>query len=211
MFTVELAKLGVLTISKREASLAFQWILRHDFEEWTDDNLVDTYLQPLIARIGALIAQHTRPGENVSALLDVVDAFSRGMSSLNFSIRSDFFKRRVLFDAMACVMSWNSSLSHERYLMDIPRAEIAKMDTASDLLPFGLIASAHSAKTVSAIGERLLALQQQLANLTANEAREYSATLDVCSRQMYVAAESWHIPSTMPGEIREFWSLSDAN
>ncbi|KAE8876272.1 hypothetical protein PF005_g13831 [Phytophthora fragariae] len=211
VFVVELAKLGVLTISKREASLAFQSILRHDFEEWTDDSLVGNYLQPLMARIGALIAQHTRPGENVSSLLDVIDAFSRGMSSLDFSTRADSFKRRAQFDVMACVLSWNRSLSHEKYLMTIPRAEIANMDTASDLLPFGLISSGHNAKTVSAVGERLLALQQQLNNVTADEAREYSAALHVCSRQMYVAADSCHIPNTMSGDIREFWSLDNSN
>ncbi|KAG6959735.1 hypothetical protein JG688_00009953 [Phytophthora aleatoria] len=99
VFVVKLAELNVLAITKREASLALQWILRHDFEEWTDDKLVDTYLQPLIAEIGALIAQHTRPGETVSSLLDVIDAFSRGISAPDSSAHSSF-KRRASFDVV---------------------------------------------------------------------------------------------------------------
>ncbi|GMF35393.1 unnamed protein product [Phytophthora fragariaefolia] len=211
IFVVELAKLSVLAISKREASLVFQWILRHEFDEWTDDNLVDNHLRPLVAQVGALVAQHTLPEENVSSILDMIDAFSRGMSSLNSSVRPDIVKRRALFDVIACVLSWNSSPNHEKYLIKLPRSELAHMDTASDLVPFGFISSAHRAKPVSALGERLLALQQQLNNLTGNEAVKYSATVHACSRQMYVAADSWHIPSTMPGKIRKFWSLSDSN
>ncbi|KAF1779913.1 hypothetical protein GQ600_4633 [Phytophthora cactorum] len=99
VFVVKLAELNVLAITKREASLALQWISRHDFEEWTDDKLVDTYLQPLIAEIGALIAQHTRPGETVSSLLDVIDAFSRGISAPDSSAHSNF-KRRASFDVV---------------------------------------------------------------------------------------------------------------
>ncbi|KAL4085634.1 hypothetical protein PRIC1_014970 [Phytophthora ramorum] len=208
VFVVELAHLNVQAIGKREASLLFQWILRHEFDEWTDGNLVDTYLQPLIARVGALVAQHTRPGDNVSSLLDVLDAFSRGMASLDFSVRSDEFKRRALFDVVACVLSWNLSLSHEKFMAKLARSEVAGINTATDLLPFGLTLCAHRAKSVSALGERLLALLQQLARLEAAEAAGYSAALQVCSRQMHIAADSWHTPSTMQGEIREFWSMS---
>jgi hypothetical protein len=211
VFIVELASVGVLPIAKREASLLFQWILRHDFDEWTDEGLVGTHLQPLMARIGALVAQHTRPGENVSSLLDAVDAFSRGMASLDASVHSDVFKRRALFDAMACVLSWNSSLCHEQYLLRSARSAIADADTATELLPFGLLASAHSSKPASALAERLLALLVQLNNVEGDEAGTYRAALQVCSRQMYVAADSWHTPSTMPREIREVWSLTDAN
>ncbi|KAF1792416.1 protein of unknown function DUF3730 [Phytophthora cactorum] len=103
-------------ITKREASLALQWISRHDFEEWTDDKLVDTYLQPLIAEIGALIAQHTRPGETVSSLLDVIDAFSRGISAPDSSAHSNF-KRRASFDVVTNVLSWKASLIHEQHLL----------------------------------------------------------------------------------------------
>ncbi|KAL4163512.1 hypothetical protein KRP22_004941 [Phytophthora ramorum] len=209
VFVVELAHLNVQAIGKREASLLFQWILRHEFDEWTDGNLVDTYLQPLIARVGALVAQHTRPGDNVSSLLDVLDAFSRGMASLDFSVRSDEIKRRALFDVVACVLSWNLSLSHEKFMAKLARSEVAGINTATDLLPFGLTLCAHSAKSVSALGERLLALLQQLARLEAAEAAGYSAALQVCSRQMHIAADSWHTPSTMQGEIREFWSMSN--
>ncbi|KAG7377787.1 hypothetical protein PHYPSEUDO_011022 [Phytophthora pseudosyringae] len=212
VFVAELAKLNVLATTKREASLAFQWILRHDFEEWTDAKIVDTHLQPLIAEIGALVAQHTRPGETVSSLLDVLDAFSRDMSSLDSHVmHSGTFKRRALFDITACILSWKSSLLHEQYLLKIPRSEIDNVDIAADLLPFGLIACAHSAKSVSALGERLLALQQQLNHLNLDEPTEYSAPLQVCSRQMYVAADRWHIPSAMAGEIRDLWSLRSTN
>ncbi|KAG1702606.1 hypothetical protein DVH05_009555 [Phytophthora capsici] len=61
IIVVELAKLNVLPVTKREASLVAQWMLRHDFEEWTDPKLVVKYLQPLIAQIGALVAQYLRP------------------------------------------------------------------------------------------------------------------------------------------------------
>ncbi|KAI9996617.1 hypothetical protein PInf_014356 [Phytophthora infestans] len=125
-------KLNALKLTKREASLAFQWILRHDFDEWTDDKLVELYLQPLIAEVGALITQHTRPAETVSCLLDVIDAFSRGLSALDASVH----KRRALFDVMGYVLSWKSAWSHERYLL--ARSELADVDTAAELLPFGL-------------------------------------------------------------------------
>ncbi|KAG2819642.1 hypothetical protein PC116_g16063 [Phytophthora cactorum] len=183
VFVVKLAELNVLAITKREASLALQWISRHDFEEWTDDKLVDTYLQPLIAEIGALIAQHTRPGETVSSLLDVIDAFSRGISAPDSSAHSNF-KRRASFDVVTNVLSWKASLIHEQHLLKTPRSEIVGGNSAADLLPFGLIACAHSSKTVSALGERLLALLQQMTNLTGDEITEYVAALRVCSRQM---------------------------
>ncbi|KAG3108250.1 hypothetical protein PI125_g11992 [Phytophthora idaei] len=184
VFVVKLAELNVLAITKREASLALQWILRHDFEEWTDDKLVDTYLQPLIAEIGALIAQHTRPGETVSSLLDVIDAFSRGISAPDSSAHSSF-KRRASFDVVTNVLSWKASLIHEQHLLKTPRSEIVGGNSAADLLPFGLIACAHSSKTVSALGERLLALLQQMTNLTGDEITEYVAALRVCSRQIF--------------------------
>ncbi|KAF1792419.1 hypothetical protein GQ600_18251 [Phytophthora cactorum] len=46
-----------------------------------------------------------------------------------------------------------------------------------------------------------------MTNLTGDEITEYVAALRVCSRQMYVTADRWHISSTMSGEIRELWSL----
>ncbi|KAF4028240.1 hypothetical protein GN244_ATG20090 [Phytophthora infestans] len=198
LFIVTLAKLNALKLTKREASLAFQWILRHDFDEWTDDKLVELYLQPLIAEVGALIAQHTRPAETVSCLLDVIDAFSRGLSALDASVH----KRRALFDVMSYVLSWKSAWSHERYLL-----ALADVDTAAELLPFGYIACAHNSKTVSTLGERLLALLQQMNDVTVDETRKYVVALDSCSRQMYVAADRWYITSTTAAEIRDWWSL----
>ncbi|KAF4045234.1 hypothetical protein GN244_ATG02618 [Phytophthora infestans] len=201
LFIVTLAKLNALKLTKREASLAFQWILRHDFDEWTDDKLVELYLQPLIAEVGALITQHTRPAETVSCLLDVIDAFSRGLSALDASVH----KRRALFDVMGYVLSWKSAWSHERYLL--ARSELADVDTAAELLPFGFIACAHNSKAVSTLGERLLALLQQMNDVTVDETRKYVVALDSCSRQMYVAADRWYITSTTAAEIRDWWSL----
>ncbi|CAI5735035.1 unnamed protein product [Peronospora destructor] len=206
VFVVELAKLESFAMTKRNTSLIFQWILRHDFNEWTDDDLVDIYLQPFTARIGAVIAHYTKPCENVSLLLDVVDAFSRSMASLDSSIHSDAIKRRALFAFMACILAWNSTLSHEKYLFNI-----SEVDIATDLLPFGLIACGRGAKSVSALGVRLLALLYQLSRLNEDEALRYTGTLQLCSRQMYLVANSWHVPSTMSREIREYWSLRKTN
>ncbi|ETN09736.1 hypothetical protein PPTG_22823 [Phytophthora nicotianae INRA-310] len=206
---VQLAKLNVLTITKRVASLAFQWILRHDFEEWTDDELVDTCLHPLVAEIGALIAQHTKPAETVSSLLDVIDAFSRGMSTLDTSVHA-IIERRALFDMVANVLSWKTTLIHEQYLRKIPRSDIAGLDISIDLLPFGLIASAQNSKAVSALGERLLALLQQMTDVTVDTAG-YIAALQGCSRQIYVAADRCFISSIVAGEIRELWSLESSD
>ncbi|OWZ06138.1 hypothetical protein PHMEG_00021652 [Phytophthora megakarya] len=209
VFTIELAKLKVISITKREASLMFQWILRHDFTEWVDIQLVNTHLQPLLAEIGALIAQHTRPAETATSILDVVDAFSRGMSSLDVSALADSIKCCALFAVMACALSWKSSLIHEQYLLKIQRSESVGMATATDLLPFGLKASAHSAKTLSTLGERLLALLQQLTRLDVDETVEYRVALEVCSKHMYISADKWHVQSAILAEIRELWSLHD--
>ncbi|ETP45540.1 hypothetical protein F442_08070 [Phytophthora nicotianae P10297] len=206
---VQLAKLNVLTITKRVASLAFQWILRHDFEEWTDDELVDTCLHPLVAEIGALIAQHTKPAETVSSLLDVIDAFSRGISTLDTSVHA-IIKRRALFDMVTNVLSWKTTLIHEQYFRKNPRSDIAGLDIAIDLLPFGLIASAQNSKAVSALGERLLALLQQMTDVTVDTAG-YIAALQGCSRQIYVAADRCFISSIVAGEIRELWSLDSSD
>uniref|UniRef100_M4C295 DUF3730 domain-containing protein n=1 Tax=Hyaloperonospora arabidopsidis (strain Emoy2) TaxID=559515 RepID=M4C295_HYAAE len=211
VFVTELAKLDVFALSKLEASLIFQWILRHDFVEWTDKYYIDTYLLPLTARIGALVARHTRPDDNVSSLLDVIDTFSRISSSLDVLSRSHISKRRALFAFLACVLSWNSALSHEKYLLETSRINIVSTSSAVALLPFGLAACARSAEKVSTVCERLVTLLRQLARIDAIEVAEYTDVLLICSRQMYVAADRWHIPCTMSGEIRELWSLSDTS
>ncbi|KAL3669963.1 hypothetical protein V7S43_005336 [Phytophthora oleae] len=206
VFVVELAKLNVLAVTKREASLVFQWLLRHDFNEWTDSSLVAKYLQPLIAEIGALVARHLRPDETASSLLDVLDGFYQGISLLDSSVRSETVKLRALFHVTARVLSWKSSLMHEQYLVKTSRS--ANVALAAELLPFGLISSAHSSKSVA---ERLFALQQQLTTLSLEETGEYESALRMCSRQMYVAADKWNMASSMKGEIIDSWSLHDTN
>ncbi|CAI5742443.1 unnamed protein product [Hyaloperonospora brassicae] len=209
IFVTELAKLNVFVVSKRETSLFFQWFLRHDFIEWTDEHDVDMYLLPLTARIGDLVARHTGPGGNVSSLLDVIDAFSRCVSTLDSCIQSNTFKRRALFALLASVLSWNSTLSYEKHVLETLRPRTAHKSDAAALLPFGLTACAGSAKQVSTICVRMLALLGQLTHMNETKVVEYTNVLLLCSRQMYVTADSWQMPSTMPGELREMWSLVD--
>ncbi|KAK1929702.1 Protein RST1 [Phytophthora citrophthora] len=203
VFVVELAKLNVLTVTKREASLVFQWLLRHDFKEWTDITLVAEYLQPLIAKTGALVAQHLRPDETASSLLDVLDGFYQRISLLDSSVHSDIIKLRGLFHVTACVLSWKSSLMHEQFLAKTPGSDTANVDLVCELLPFGLIAS----KSVPALGERLFALQQQLTSMMPEETEEYIATLRMAIHQMYVATDKSNMTSSIVGEIRDTWSL----
>ncbi|CAH0473579.1 unnamed protein product [Peronospora belbahrii] len=212
MFVIELAKLEVFVVTKRETSLLFQWILRHDFKEWTDDNLVDMYLHPFIAQVGALVAQHTTVDENVSLLLDLVDTFSQAMASLESSAHSDAMKCRALFAVMACILAWNSTLSHEKYLLQTSRSKSADVATAiCDVLPFGLIACTHGSKRVSTLSERLLVLLHELTRLNEDIAGRYTRILQVCSRQMYLTADSWHISSTTVRKVRELWSLCETD
>ncbi|CAI5729619.1 unnamed protein product [Peronospora farinosa] len=206
VFLVELAKLEAFAVTKCKTALIFQWILRHDFNEWTDDTFVDIYLQPFTAKIGALIAHHTKPCETVSSLLDVIDAFSQSMASLDSFVHSDAMKRRALFAVMACILVWNSTMSHEKYLL-----HVSTVDIAPHLLPFGLIASGRDAKNVSALGERLFALLYQLTRLNKDETGRYASTLQLCSRQMCLAANHWHLSSTKTREIRDYWSLRETN
>ncbi|KAG1702608.1 hypothetical protein DVH05_009557 [Phytophthora capsici] len=207
IIVVELAKLNVLTVTKREASLVSQWLLRHDFEEWTDPKLVVMYLQPLIAQIGALVAQYLRPDETTSSLLDLLDGFYQRISLLDSSVHSDIVKLRALFHFMACVLSWKSSLIHEQFLARSSGSESSNVDLVMERLPFELVAS----KSVAVLNGRLFTLLQQLTPMSLEEAGEYIATLRMASHQMYVAADKWNMPRSMEGEIRDLWSVNDTN
>ncbi|RLN79269.1 hypothetical protein BBJ28_00025624, partial [Nothophytophthora sp. Chile5] len=214
VFLVELVRAKALSISKREASLAFQWVLRHDFDEWTEDSLVVAHLEPLIAQVGALVAHHTRPEEIVASLLDAVDAFSRSLTSSDHLAASESSKRRALFDLVACVCSCKLWLSHEQFLVTIRCSSAAEGEglsgrVASELLPFGLRDGVSGARSLSAVSARLCELQQQLMreDETTEHALEYRAALQACSCQMYVAVDTERLPSAMRAALRELWSL----
>ncbi|KAI9906735.1 hypothetical protein PsorP6_016205 [Peronosclerospora sorghi] len=212
IFLVELANLDVLTITKRESLQIFQWLLRHDFHEWMDDKLVDMYLEPLLTRIGALLAQHTRPVEYASSLLDLIDAFSGSMSSSSTSchdfIQKDARKRRALFNVMASILSWNAMMSFETHLVHLSRSEVDNMGiNAMDLLPFGLVACGRGTKIVWTLGERLWLLLKELVRRKEDESVvEYTFALQWCSRQIYLTIENGHPLSSMSTEIRAYWS-----
>ncbi|KAL7693696.1 hypothetical protein Plhal304r1_c003g0010971 [Plasmopara halstedii] len=209
---VNLAKLKRFTISKREASLVFQWILRHSFNEWSNETLVNAFLEPLLAEMGALIAQNTNPNETVSSLLDVIDAFSRDISAFESSVYADAVKERALFGIMVYVLIWNVCTMHEQYqLLQNLQSDVFKMHLKTELLPFGVIMYAHGSKAASAVGERLLALLNQLVHLSSDELTEYLSALHKCTRQMHVAADKWCISSTLSDTIRKLWSLRETN
>lgn len=210
VFFVNLTKANVVSISKRETSVVFQWLAQHEYQEWTTDVLVQRSLTPLIAEIGAIIAQATKPNESVSSLLDVLDALSREFSALDSFTYAHRVKRHALFRIVAIVITWNGSTRHEQYQLQLSRVEMARVDMILELLPFGFIVYAHGSKGGAAIGERLLALLQQLTHLKLEDVAEYVATLYNCSRQMHVAADKWCISSPTADALRDLWSMREA-
>ncbi|TDH70746.1 uncharacterized protein CCR75_005150 [Bremia lactucae] len=204
VFFLNVAKGRLSSISKREASLVVQWIIRHDFTEWTDTVFINAHLQPIIAEIGALIAVSIKPSNAVALLLDVIDAFSR---IFECSSQSNVVKRRVLFDLMAYIISWDVCTIYEQFQMIMPQFTSASVINAVDLLPFGFMKFAYDSETGLVLGEKLFSLLQRLTHKRTDDLDKFVDSLQTLCHQMHLASDDWYVLSSLAGEIKEMWSL----